>query len=237
MIHSKASRQAVLGALVCYLAFEGQVFAIFNPADTAALTAIATNTAATLSVLKTAASLLELSSDLRDTVGDAREDADAMQELMEEISPDPESVEYRSKYAEMTQDQGTLRDVNNVLLDTDNVKWEAQYLQERAKRSQPKRLAPLARLTTRTVRLGKKIAKLINGSAQEKTAYNTDVTATNSMVSAKLIADIRNLLTDMRDQQARDRLKAILNTAEFLYAVTPDFDAEIKKREERHSRL
>lgn len=213
---------------------ERPVFSFFNPADTAALVSIASSTAATLSVLKTTTELLELSDDTRKMLGGTRDDAEALQEFFQEISPEPGTREYDDSIQELKENQSLLNQIDDNILEADSVKWDAKYLNDQAK-NRPKRIGNLARMGTQIVRLGKKVGRLFNRSAQDRTAYNTENMVYQGYVNAQVLSDIRSMMREQRDREARERLKSVINTVTAIYAVMPDFDGQIEDRGIRRS--
>ncbi len=221
----------VIGMSACVLS-ERTSLAFFNPADTAALVSIASSTAATLSVLKTATELLEISDDTRKMLGGTKDDAEALQEFFQEISPEPGTREFDDNVQELKENQSLLNQIDDNLLEADAVKWDAKYLSDQG-RTRPKRIGSLARMGTQIVRLGKKVGRLFNRSASDRTAYNTENMVYQGYINAQALSDIRSMMREQRDREARERLKSVINTVSAMYAVMPDFDKQIEERGKR----
>jgi hypothetical protein len=228
----KISQSVFIGMLGSVLLYSTRSFAFFNPADTAALTMIASNTAMTLTVLKSATELLELGDDTRKVLSGARDDADALEEFFQEISPEPGSPGYSESTEDLRESREVLNQVDREIINTDMVKWDAKYLADDLKK-EPKRIGQLARVGTKVVRFGKKLSKFINRSAQDRTAYNTESMVYQSYINTKTLAEIKTILREQRNQAARERLKSVINTVNAIYAVMPDLDQEISERQTR----
>ena len=211
-------------AIVTAVMIARPAFAIIDLGSIAALGAIAKSTAATVSALRATTDLLEIGEGMREALSDRQEDADSLQDLFEEISPDgrigqgeDENVrELRAYQARLSQTQDTIGDV-------DAIKWDSKYLSHRIAAADPKRVASWARTASRAVRLGKKIARLIPKSHEEQTAMNTETITAQNYAMAHALIDIRNEIRGRNERDAALSIQGSLNTAKAL----ADMDQEI----------
>lgn len=183
-------------------------------------------------MLSTAAGLLELGEETRELLSNTQDDTQGLRELFQEISPEAGSREARESQEDWQENESLLSKVDESLMDADSVKWDARYLHQQAQR-RTRRVGNLARLGTRIIRLGKKVGRLVNRSASDRTAYNTENLVNQGYLNSQNLSEIRTLLREQKDREARERLQGVINTTKALQAVLPDFDQQISERETR----
>jgi hypothetical protein len=206
-------------------------FAFINVADSVALSAIVSNTAATVSTLHAGLELFEIGEETRAMFSDAEDDSDAIQELFSEIDPQAGSEVYAREASDNNLNRESLFSLDETLWEADSIKWQTRYLQERTNGIDSKRVGSWARLATNGIRLGKRINNLTERSAQDKIAQNSQASLYGQALTNKMLADIRRNLREQRDEQAREKIEGARNNLAMLQvSLHGTVDDRIKRR-------